>query len=97
VLAGGIDLDGPLQILETNAIRIYTANTLGMLIGIVHSFPDFDVHAFGYDDQGRSTYRRVVPVYAQNGSLNLRPDGSFTYAPNPFFDGADGFQFVVSD
>lgn len=32
-----------------------------------------------------------------NGTLELRPDGSFTYVPNPAFAGIDSFQYAVSD
>jgi uncharacterized repeat protein (TIGR01451 family) len=40
----------------------------------------------------------VIPVAATtNGALNLNPDGSFSYVPNTNFNGADSFQFRVSD
>jgi hypothetical protein len=32
-----------------------------------------------------------------HGSLSLGADGSFTYTPAPDFNGADGFEFLVSD
>lgn len=32
-----------------------------------------------------------------NGVLNLSPDGSFTYTPNPNFTGTDTFKFQVND
>jgi hypothetical protein len=32
-----------------------------------------------------------------HGSLSLVADGSFTYTPAPDFNGADGFEFLVSD
>ena len=32
-----------------------------------------------------------------NGVLNLNPNGSFTYTPNPGFVGVDGFSYVTSD
>jgi hypothetical protein len=31
------------------------------------------------------------------GTLNLQPDGSFTYLPNPGFNGLDVFNFMVRD
>jgi hypothetical protein len=32
-----------------------------------------------------------------HGSLSLAADGSFTYTPAPDFNGADGFELLVSD
>ncbi|MDW8069689.1 MAG: Ig-like domain-containing protein [Anaerolineae bacterium] len=32
-----------------------------------------------------------------NGTLNLNPDGSFTYTPNPNFSGADSFTYKAYD
>jgi VCBS repeat-containing protein len=32
-----------------------------------------------------------------HGTLNLQPDGSFTYAPTPGYSGADAFNFTVTD
>jgi hypothetical protein len=32
-----------------------------------------------------------------NGALTLNPDGSFTYSPNPNFNGTDSFTYTASD
>ena len=32
-----------------------------------------------------------------NGSLSMNPDGSFTYTPNPDFNGSDTFTYTVTD
>ena len=32
-----------------------------------------------------------------NGTLTLNPDGSFTYVPNPGFNGADTFTYTIDD
>jgi VCBS repeat-containing protein len=97
VLSGASDSDSPALLLQTNAVRVYTAPTLGALIGLVANLPDFDARNFSYDSQGNNIYLETVPVYTSHGSLNLRADGSFTYIPQPLFHGTDGFNFVVSD
>jgi hypothetical protein len=38
-----------------------------------------------------------VVAAPSNGSLELSPDGTFTYTPNPGFVGADTFDFAASD
>jgi VCBS repeat-containing protein len=39
----------------------------------------------------------IVVAGPTNGSLTLNPDGSFTYTPNPNFNGADSFTYQASD
>ncbi len=40
----------------------------------------------------------AVPVTTvEHGTLDLRPDGGFTYTPTPGYDGADGFTYRPSD
>jgi hypothetical protein len=39
----------------------------------------------------------LVSRAPDHGSLSLGADGSFTYTPAPDFNGADGFEFLVSD
>ncbi len=44
---------------------------------------------------GSATY--VVTVAPAHGSLLFNPDGSFTYTPNPDFNGTDSFTYRVTD
>ncbi|HXT11777.1 MAG TPA: Ig-like domain-containing protein [Candidatus Angelobacter sp.] len=97
VLSGASDSDGPALLVQTNAVKTYTAPTLGALIYLVSGLPNFSAKNFSYDSQGNNIYLQTVPVYANHGTLNLRPDGSFTYTPQPLFHGTDSFPFVVSD
>ncbi len=97
VLSGASDFDGPALLLKTNAVKIYTAPTLGALIGLVANLPDFNPGNFSYDSQGKNIYLQTVPVFTSHGTLNLRADGSFTYTPTPLFHGTDNFSFVTSD
>jgi len=39
----------------------------------------------------------VLVIDVGHGSLNLRPNGSFTYAPNPNYFGTDTFVYYASD
>lgn len=41
------------------------------------------------------TFERIT--LPQHGKLNLKPDGSFTFLPDPDFMGADSFNFVAFD
>jgi hypothetical protein len=43
------------------------------------------------------TLTAAVLKAPSHGSLSLVADGSFTYTPAPDFNGADGFEFLVSD
>lgn len=97
VLSGASDSDGPSLLLRTNTVKVYTAPTLGALIGLVANLPGFNANNFSYDSQGNSIYLQTVPVYTSHGALNLRADGSFTYTPQPLFHGTDSFVFGLSD
>jgi large repetitive protein len=44
---------------------------------------------------GPATY--TVTGVPSHGSLNFNPDGSFTYTPNPDFNGTDSFTYQVTD
>lgn len=48
------------------------------------------------DPQGQPL-SAVVLTGPTSGSLSLRPDGSFTYTPNPNFNGSDSFTYTASD
>jgi VCBS repeat-containing protein len=39
----------------------------------------------------------VVDTLPSNGTLSLNSDGSFTYLPDPNFDGTDSFTYLVND
>ena len=42
----------------------------------------------------------LIPLIAsrgQHGSLNVNPDGSFTYTPNAGYDGSDSFEYMTYD
>jgi hypothetical protein len=49
------------------------------------------------EDKCETTLTAVVSQAPAHGSLSLVADGSFTYTPAPDFNGADGFEFLVSD
>jgi hypothetical protein len=51
----------------------------------------------GASDPDGDTLTAKVAEGPAHGSLNLAADGSFTYTPGPDFNGADGFEFLVSD
>ncbi|UCE03716.1 MAG: tandem-95 repeat protein, partial [Candidatus Latescibacterota bacterium] len=48
------------------------------------------------DADGDPLSAQVASGPAQ-GTLTLDPDGSFTYTPNPNFNGADAFTYMISD
>jgi VCBS repeat-containing protein len=39
----------------------------------------------------------ILVAGPSNGTLNIQPDGSFTYTPNDFFFGSDSFTYQASD
>jgi len=47
-----------------------------------------------FDETGANIYYNPTPVYApQNGTVEILPDGSFTYTPNNDFVGVDHFVY----
>lgn len=48
-------------------------------------------------DREASTLTAVIASQPQSGHITLRPDGSFTYTPNPGFVGTDRFTYQASD
>ena len=49
------------------------------------------------DPNGRLPLTASVAVGPAQGGVSLQPDGSFTYTPGPDFNGADGFDFAVTN
>jgi large repetitive protein len=47
------------------------------------------------NDTGTSGYVYVVTNGTDNGTLVLNPDGTFTYTPNPDFNGFDTFTYIA--
>lgn len=48
-------------------------------------------------DSDGDTLSVVVATGPANGVLTLNSDGSFSYTPNPNFNGSDGFTYTLSD
>jgi hypothetical protein len=48
-------------------------------------------------DVDEDTLRAVLVETTQNGTLNLNEDGSFSYQPNPGFNGTDTFTYRADD
>ena len=48
-------------------------------------------------DPDSDPLQAVLVDNVSNGTLNLNPDGSFDYAPDPGFSGQDGFTYVAND
>jgi len=48
-------------------------------------------------DGGRQQLKAIAVSQPMNGSLDLRPDGSFVYKPEPTFIGSDSFGFRISN
>lgn len=89
LLSNDLNPQGASLNVETTTVVAHHG-TLGQLIG------RFGAQDFRFEG-GSYVYHQVVPVFAANGLLNLRADGSFTYAPNTNFFGTDSFQYVVTD
>ncbi len=49
------------------------------------------------DPEGDSFYVNTTPIPPPNGTVNIAPDGSFTYMPNPDFFGLDSFSYEICD
>ena len=49
------------------------------------------------EDVPADTLTAVLDSNAANGNVALNPDGSFTYTPNPQFNGPDSFTYHVND
>jgi hypothetical protein len=49
------------------------------------------------DPDNCNTLTAAVSQGPAHGTLSLAANGSFTYTPAPHFNGADGFEFLVSD
>jgi hypothetical protein len=63
--------------------NILTEDAPGILVN--DSDPDGDV------------IEAEVVTYPENGEVNLSPNGSFVYTPNPNFNGVDQFEYTVND
>jgi hypothetical protein len=72
-------------------------NTYSTLVGAPLNVPAAGVLANDTDADG-DTMRAVLADNVDHGTLNLAPDGSFTYTPNPGFTGTDTFTYrAVTD
>jgi len=56
-----------------------------------------NVTAFFSGNWPEGSWAYLAPVAAQNGTLNLQTDGTFTYVPNTNFFGTDYFDYRVTD
>jgi VCBS repeat-containing protein len=75
------DADGPYTVLEDGSLTVTAAN--GVLVG-------------DNDPEG-AALTAVKDTDPQNGSVTLNADGSFTYTPDPDFNGDDSFTYHASD
>lgn len=57
---------------------------------------DSDAHG-GAPSEGNTPLTAVLVADVANGSLTLNSDGSFTYTPDPDFNGPDGFTYRAID
>jgi VCBS repeat-containing protein len=48
-------------------------------------------------DTGSEALAAVLVANAEHGTVTLRPDGSFTYTPDPGFSGTDRFTYEAND
>lgn len=58
---------------------------------------DVDPPYEGVYPNGTYYYSYVTAVAANHGTLELRPDGTFSYRPNPYYFGPDSFTYTVND
>ena len=86
-------------------VRVYVANSLPVGAGETYTtagacpvvaFPESGLLANDTDAEG-DPLEAILREGPSRGSLELNPDGSFTYTPNLPVEGDDGFTYVVSD
>lgn len=83
------------------AITVFTTNTAPNTQDIAESINEDAVLSdnlvnYVVDEEGGALLF-VVTQQPSNGTLNLLPNGSFTYTPNPNYHGTDSFSFEVCD
>ena len=87
-LSGAPVLPGPTPVAVDDAYSVDENNTLTVLASqgvLVNDSDDGD------------TLSAVLATGPLNGSLNLNPDGSFTYIPDANFNGVDTFSYTAQD
>jgi hypothetical protein len=77
--------DGPYSVIEGGILNITSP------IGLLVNDTDQD------DGGGPAHLTTVLKSGPARGKLALKPDGTFTYTPNPDFFGADSFTYAASD
>ncbi|MBN42890.1 MAG: hypothetical protein CL573_05310, partial [Alphaproteobacteria bacterium] len=77
---------------DAGAVSNLTATVVdGAITGNLSSY------ASDPDDNSSLTYSVAAGGNPENGTLSVKPDGTFSYQPNGNYNGADGFIFRVVD
>lgn len=85
----------------TVVITVYPDNNPPVAVNdingtLVNTPVDGNVITNDYDPDGDNITVTLLST-PPNGSVSLNPDGSYTYTPNPGFDGEDVFTYILCD
>lgn len=87
---------GAFELIPSNAPPIATADAYDTMAATPLNVPVPGV--LHNDDDPDGDDITALPVTGPaNGTVNLQPDGSFTYVPDPGFSGNDSFTYQVTD
>jgi VCBS repeat-containing protein len=101
---GNTGAGGPLSDTKNVAITVNSVNDAPVAVPDSYSTSEdtsLTVAAPGVlgndSDVDSPTITAVLVSNASNGNVTLNPDGSFTYIPNPNFNGTDSFTYKAND
>lgn len=81
--------DPPVAVIDSYRTEIDTPLVVDAVNGILANDIDEDLENITID--------HLVQSGPSNGTLELNQDGSFTYTPNPGFEGTDNFRYYLHD
>lgn len=91
-----LDVDGGLQSITAGSTPPPQPPVAQNIEFILREDISLTEYLFGIDDAGEAlVYTLVTPPTL--GSLDLQPDGRFTYSPHPNLSGTDTFTYLASD